>query len=433
MIIFKNKEQEDLLPDIEKIVLFKTLKRNLNGETIFIENVLFENNEISELILNINNKSFIIKNKLNVLFFSVFIKETGENFIILEKGFFNTFTFFELDKNKKIKNKYIKSIFDINENTITQNGHDILESNSSISHISIFKYETILTKKEFNNLQEISNILIIDINNFNLSSNIKIDNYYTKSILKIIEYQKENLEVKRISILLRAIKNKSITSVYQALIQNKTEQTFMYQSLLRISDNNKIYLPKDFLDIALKYNLYNELTDFVLDHAAAVLDTDTFSIIVNINEPDIKSEYIKNKILSIVKSTKDKESKLILEIFDLNNFQKDSLKEIKDFIFSLKEEGVQIVLKIDKDNIDNLDFYLEYKPDFFKIDYRLIKNIYNEESKDSLRKISKFSKDHNVKTIATYIENRDIFEEVTKLNIDYSLGFLFGDPLILNI
>ena len=69
------------------------------------------------------------------------------------------------------------------------------------------------------------------------------------------------------------------------------------------------------------------------------------------------------------------------------------------------------------------------EPDFLKIDGSLIKNIENEKDFDVVKSIVDFAKMYNIKTIAEFVENEDIYVLVKELGIDYSQGYYFGRPV----
>jgi len=67
--------------------------------------------------------------------------------------------------------------------------------------------------------------------------------------------------------------------------------------------------------------------------------------------------------------------------------------------------------------------------DFIKIDGIFIKNIDNDEKSFSIAKsINDFAKSIGAKTIAEFVHNKDIFEKVKAIGIDYSQGYYFGEP-----
>ncbi|MDB2405632.1 EAL domain-containing protein, partial [Arcobacteraceae bacterium] len=54
--------------------------------------------------------------------------------------------------------------------------------------------------------------------------------------------------------------------------------------------------------------------------------------------------------------------------------------------------------------------------------------IEDKYSRNVVETIVSFAKKQNIKTIAEYVENEEIFNYLEKIGVDYSQGFYFGRP-----
>jgi len=71
----------------------------------------------------------------------------------------------------------------------------------------------------------------------------------------------------------------------------------------------------------------------------------------------------------------------------------------------------------------NLDF------DYLKIDGSMIRNIDKDEKSQIVTKtIVDFAHRIGVKTIAEFVSNKDIYDKVKEMNIDYGQGYYLGEP-----
>jgi EAL domain-containing protein (putative c-di-GMP-specific phosphodiesterase class I) len=78
----------------------------------------------------------------------------------------------------------------------------------------------------------------------------------------------------------------------------------------------------------------------------------------------------------------------------------------------------------------NFEHLLKMNIDYLKIDASLIKNIAtNENSYKITKTIIEFAKNLNLKTIAEFVENEEIFNIVRNLGADYSQGYFFSAPI----
>lgn len=71
------------------------------------------------------------------------------------------------------------------------------------------------------------------------------------------------------------------------------------------------------------------------------------------------------------------------------------------------------------------------KVDYLKIDASLIKNVATDNNSYKITKtIIDFAKSLNLKTIAEFVENQEIFEIVKNLGADFSQGYYFSAPIV---
>ena len=67
--------------------------------------------------------------------------------------------------------------------------------------------------------------------------------------------------------------------------------------------------------------------------------------------------------------------------------------------------------------------------DVLKIDASMIKNLDTEKSSQIITKtIVNFTKELNIKTVSEFVHTPEVFKKVQEYGIDYSQGYLFGEP-----
>ena len=88
-------------------------------------------------------------------------------------------------------------------------------------------------------------------------------------------------------------------------------------------------------------------------------------------------------------------------------------------------------ISIDDFGVENSNFsrLLNLKLDYIKIDGLFIRGLKdNEKNRTITRAIVNLAKTLNIKTIAEYVENEEIYELVKKCGIDYAQGYHVGKP-----
>jgi len=244
----------------------------------------------------------------------------------------------------------------------------------------------------------------------------------------ILHHKKAEKNLKTIHLIKKAVVNSKVVNFYQAIINNKTKEVDKYESLVRIIDeNSKVISPYFFLDIAKKSNYYPYITKAVLNNSFDMLKKTNKDISINLSFLDIKNDLIKRKIFNLLKEYKELSSRIIFEILEDEEIENFDL--MVEFINEVKKYGVKIAIDDFGSGYSNYIRLLDYQPDILKIDGSLIKNIDKDEfSKSIVKSIVTFAKEQNLKTVAEFVENREIADFIKNMGIDYSQGYYYVKP-----
>jgi len=239
--------------------------------------------------------------------------------------------------------------------------------------------------------------------------------------------QKAQNNLNIINLLKKSIDEHKIVSYYQAIIDNKTQKIDKYESLVRIEEGEKVYLPYQFLDIAKHSLYYSKITQIVLKNAFEVIKNNDVCVSVNISQNDINKENIRELIYSLLDEYKEYCYKLTFEILEDEN--STNLELLTQFIDKIKTYKVLIAIDDFGSGYSNFTRVMALKPDILKLDGTLIKNIDKDEySYNLVKSMVEFAKTNNIKTIAEFVENEKIFNIVKNLGVDYSQGYYFDKP-----
>jgi len=229
----------------------------------------------------------------------------------------------------------------------------------------------------------------------------------------------------------QAIYNKEIVPFYQPIV-NKKQEIIKYEALMRIKqvvgEETNYISPIYFLDTAVKTKQYEALSTEMIKQVLSKLETCDAIISINVSYYDIKEIGLLNIIENLIR-TKNTDicSRLIIEIIETSNISE--CEYCSDFIAVAKKAGIKIAIDDFGTGYSNFTHILDIKPDYLKIDGSLIKNIHNDENSLALVKaIVEFSKKLNIKLIAEFVHNKEVFDVVKKLGIDEFQGYYFGEP-----
>ena len=243
-----------------------------------------------------------------------------------------------------------------------------------------------------------------------------------KEFIKIVEFNK--LWQKEIKY---AIQEDRIKPFFQPIV-DKNRNIVKYECLMRmkkIEDNKIKYIPPFFLDVAMKTKQYLILSKIMIEKTFIDFkDGGEFSI--NLNNTDMTNlgtkKFLEDLIINY--NAKNRVTFEILESEGTKDYQ-----VIKNFLNYFRQYGVKIAIDDFGSGYSNLRRIMTLKPDYIKFDGSLIKNIDMDSNAYALvESMVQYAKKLNIKTLAEFVHNEDIFNKCLELNIDYFQGYYFSEP-----
>jgi diguanylate cyclase (GGDEF)-like protein/PAS domain S-box-containing protein len=247
---------------------------------------------------------------------------------------------------------------------------------------------------------------------------------YDKEMSLNKEYKNNMLWTKKIK---NAIKNDKIILYFQGIVDNETREVNKYESLIRLVDEDgSIISPYFFLDIAKKAKLYKQLTKIVIQKSFEIFRENKSEFSINLSIDDIVDEDIYHYILEMLEIY-NVSNRVIFEIVESESIE--NFQEIQKFITSVKELGCRIAIDDFGTGYSNFEYLMRLEPDFIKIDGSIIKNILTDSKSEIITStIVDFAKRVNIKVIAEFVEDEEVFNKVKELGIEYTQGYYFSKP-----
>ncbi|MEZ4693535.1 MAG: bifunctional diguanylate cyclase/phosphodiesterase [Aliarcobacter sp.] len=242
---------------------------------------------------------------------------------------------------------------------------------------------------------------------------------------KFQEYENNMFWTKKLK---SAFINDNIEVYFQPLVNNETLNVDKYECLVRLIDEDgKVVAPFFFLDISKKSNQYTKLTKIVIEKSFKKFENLPFEFSVNISYEDIENVGFLDFIKEMLKKY-DVKNRVVFEILEDENIKNYNL--LTSFIDEIKNLGCKVAIDDFGSGYSNFEHLLKMNVDYLKIDSSLIKNIAkNENSYKIAKTIIEFAKNLNLKTIAEYVENEEIFNIIKELGATYSQGYYFSAPI----
>ncbi len=232
--------------------------------------------------------------------------------------------------------------------------------------------------------------------------------------------------IKWLKKLKNAIENDRIVPFFQP-IYDKNEKIVKYEALVRmIDEDGKVISPFFFLEVAKKSRLYLEITKIMLSKVLRTIREKNVSVSINITLEDMEDEEMRSFILQKIDECIYKD-KVTFEIVENEDIRESEI--IKEFLDVLRKRGVSLYIDDFGSGYANFDYLLKLHPEGVKIDGSLIKNILSDKNSQVMVKtLINFAKESEIFVVAEFVENREIFEMLKKMGVDYFQGYYFSPP-----
>lgn len=236
--------------------------------------------------------------------------------------------------------------------------------------------------------------------------------------------------IKWLKQLKNGFKENKFQAYFQPIVDTQTKEIYKYEALIRyIDENGNEVGPYNFLDIAKKTKQYPNIIKVILKDALKLIKEKNKKVSINISYADISNRNTTKYIYDFLTEQSVEHTKLlsfeILESEEIVDFE-----EVSKFISEVKKFECLVGINDFGAGYSNFHLLSKLKISFIKIDGSLIQNIHNSKDLEIIvRTISNIAKEFNVKTVAEFVANEEIYNKVKELNIDYSQGFYFDKPI----
>ena len=248
-------------------------------------------------------------------------------------------------------------------------------------------------------------------------------------VLSLSYHQEEHEQlINEVVLIKNAISDNSIVPFLQPIVHNNDNNIDKFEALMRIPDanGNIIYPIVPILQTAKKIHLYNELMRQMIIKTFHIFRDLEYSFSVNISYEDISNigfcDFLQQQLETIPNP-----NRVIFEILETDVIT--DFDVILSFISQIKKFGCQIAIDDFGSGYSSMENILKLKPDYIKIDGSLIKDIDTSiESYTIVKSIITMSKELNAKTIAEFVHNKQVYNILKELNVDYLQGYYTGIP-----
>ena len=221
-------------------------------------------------------------------------------------------------------------------------------------------------------------------------------------------------------------------------ISEKSDAKISYEILVRMQmEDGSAALPGSFLPAAERYNKIVDLDCWVIEHAVKTLmdNPDFLEQInycsINLSGLSLADNKLLNFVTELLRKHRDIAKKICFEITEtaaINN-----LIHANEYIAQLKGLGLQFALDDFGSGLSSFGYLKALPVDYLKIDGIFVKDIVEDPIDFAMVKsIHEIGSLMGMSTIAEFVENDEILENLKSIGVDFAQGYGLGKPEILD-
>lgn len=246
--------------------------------------------------------------------------------------------------------------------------------------------------------------------------------------------ESEHLHVSRIKWnerITRALQEDSFIVCAQPILDLRTREVVRHELLIRMQGAaGKVYPPSDFLPVAERLGLINDIDHWMLRRAIELLESDESglqAVEVNLSGKAFGDSTIVSSVASLLERSSIDPGRLGFEITETAAIA--DISRAQWFISGLKELGCRFSLDDFGTGFSSF-YYLKHLPvDCLKIDGSYVRGLASSEQDRCLvRGIREMCRGLGVEVLAECIEDEDALQTVISLGLEYAQGYHIGRP-----
>lgn len=231
-----------------------------------------------------------------------------------------------------------------------------------------------------------------------------------------------------------ALENNHFVLHYQPILNIEHNTIQHYEVLIRMRDpgSGEMRMPGKFIEIAEEVGLIQSIDQFVIQHAISQLsklhkDGKDVKFAINLSGSMVDAPVLLPFLKRVIKKYEVDPTKLIFEVTETAAVS--NLQQAKLMMTAIKALGCQFSLDDFGVGFASFSYMRQLPIDIIKIDGIFIKDLdKNADDQLFVKALIDVAKGLGRKTIAEFVENRDILTLLRQYGVDYAQGYHIGRP-----
>jgi diguanylate cyclase (GGDEF)-like protein len=226
-----------------------------------------------------------------------------------------------------------------------------------------------------------------------------------------------------------ALDQRKIIPYFQPISSATTSEIVIHELLMRIQLGDQIVTANDFIEEAESMGIVHKMDYMLIEQAFIQIKKQDYQgmLFVNLSPKAlIIGEYI-SRVRRLAEDYDIVPSRIVFEITERETVS--NLNLLEKFVLDLKLQGFSFAIDDFGSGYSSFQYIKRFPIDFIKIEGEFIRNMVHDEVYLAfVKSIVTLAKELRIKTIAEYVENEEVLEEVNRLGIDFAQGYHVRRP-----
>lgn len=275
--------------------------------------------------------------------------------------------------------------------------------------------------------------------NLLVNSRLALDNFVesdnTTGVTVFIQSDEERDRARNngreiLKMIYQALEEENIVPYVQPIVSAENGDTEIFNSFVRIRQDEKIYGPETFLNVAINTHQMTMITRSMIRNTLGLhskIQPKNAILTICLADEDVSDEALLTYIQFWTERYRLNPSNIA---FELVGREKESMSNSQfSLVKGLKAQGYKIILNRFGSGEFNLAYLFELKPDYIKIHPDLIMQLHSEPKAIMIvQKLADIIHLVGAKAIATHLSTVDDVELLKSIDIDYLQGYAVAAP-----
>jgi len=229
-----------------------------------------------------------------------------------------------------------------------------------------------------------------------------------------------------------ALANNRVIPHFQPIVPLCGSSLSKYESLARVlSPDGSIESIVSYITLLDDARLSGVLLRQMIEKTFVVMECHIGEFSINLSSSDLDDVSTVHWIIQQLEASPQCASRLVFEI--LENHIIDDYAPMERFIRQVRPYGCKIAIDDFGSGYSNFARLLNLSIDYLKIDASLIKALATDPNAHAVvATIVAFARTANMQTVAEFVSDKEIYDAVVALGVDYSQGYYTGKPEALS-